>query len=191
MRMLKKEARKVFKDKRCSVSQTDKEKWDDMLLIQFQTIELPFLDYVLSFYPMDQNNEVDTFLITNYLHFRNPNLQLCYPKINYDNGTMDAILCNADSIFEGNKHNILEPLDTEIADPTSLDLVVVPLLAFDLNGNRVGYGKGYFDRYLKECRDDCIKVGLSYFEALDSIDDANEFDVPLDFCITPQRTYVF
>jgi 5-formyltetrahydrofolate cyclo-ligase len=65
------------------------------------------------------------------------------------------------------------------------------LLAFDVKGNRVGYGKGYFDKYLKECREDCIKVGLSYYEPLDSIDDANEFDVPLDFCITPQRTYVF
>ena len=51
--------------------------------------------------------------------------------------------------------------------------------------------KGFFDRYLKGCREDCIKIGFSYFEPLDSIDDANEFDVPLDFCITPQRIYVF
>ena len=104
---------------------------------------------------------------------------------------MNAIICNADSIFEANDYNIPEPLDTEIADPTSIDLVITPLLTFDTKGNRVGYGKGYFDRYLKECHDDCIKVGFSYFDPIDSIDDANEFDVPLDFCITPQRTYVF
>lgn len=104
---------------------------------------------------------------------------------------MQAIVCSADSIFEANEFNIPEPLDNKVADPASLDLVIIPMLAFDEKGNRVGYGKGFFDRYLKESRDDCIKVGFSYFDALDSIDDANEFDVPLDFCITPQRTYVF
>jgi 5-formyltetrahydrofolate cyclo-ligase len=189
--MLKKEARNIFKEKRFTISQTDKQKWDDLLLIQFQTIELPFLNYVFSFYPIEQNNEVNAFLITEYLHFRNPNLQICYPKTNLKDCTMQAIICNADSIFEANEYNIPEPLDTEIADPTSIDLVIMPMLAFDTKGNRVGYGKGYFDRYLKECRDDCIKVGFSYFDPIEAIDDANEFDVPLDFCITPQRIYVF
>jgi 5-formyltetrahydrofolate cyclo-ligase len=72
--MLKKEARNIFKEKRYTISQADKQKWDDLLLIQFQTIDLPFLNYVLSFYPIEQNNEVNTFLITDYLHFRNLNL---------------------------------------------------------------------------------------------------------------------
>lgn len=189
--MLKKEARNYFKQKRCTISQSHKMKWDDLLLIQFQSIELPFLDFVLSYYPIEQNNEVNTFLITDYLHFRNPNLHICYPKTNLKDGSMQAIVCSADSIFEANAYNVPEPLDHKIADPTSLDLIILPMLAFDESGNRVGYGKGFFDRYLKECREDCIKVGFSYFEPLDSIDDANEFDVPLDFCITPQRTYVF
>lgn len=189
--MLKKEARALFREKRFTVSPSDKQKWDDLLLIQFQTIELPFVDCVLSFYPIEQYNEVNAFLITDFLHFRNPHLRICYPKTNPRDYTMQAIVCNADSIFEANAFNVPEPLDTETADPTSIDLVIVPLLAFDRSGNRVGYGKGYFDRYLKECRDDCIKVGLSYFGPLDAIDDANEFDVPLDFCITPQRIYVF
>lgn len=189
--MLKKEARNIFKEKRYSISQTDKMKWDDLLLIQFQTIELPFVNYVLSFYPIEQNNEVNTFLITEYVHFKNPNLRICYPKTNPGDCTMQAIVCNADSIFEANDFNVPEPLDTEVAAPDLIDLVIVPLLAFDKNGNRVGYGKGFFDRYLKECRHDCIKVGLSYFDPVDAIEDANEFDVPLDFCITPQRIYAF
>jgi 5-formyltetrahydrofolate cyclo-ligase len=188
--MLKKDARNYFKVKRDTISPIDKQKWDDLILIEFQAIEMPFLNYVFSFYPIEQNNEVNTFMITDFLHFKNPNLQICYPKTRKD-GSMQAIVCSADSIFEANEYNIPEPLDTETADPTVIDLVIVPLLAFDIKGNRVGYGKGYFDKYLKECREDCIKVGLSYYEPLDSIDDANEFDVPLDFCITPQRTYVF
>ena len=189
--MLKKQAGSYFKEKRYQITQTEKQKWDDLILIQFQTINLPFLNYVLSFYPIEQNNEVNTFLIVDYLRFKNPNLQICYPKTNLNDYTMQAIVCNADSIFEANEQNIPEPLDTEVADPGLIDIVIIPMLAFDVKGNRVGYGKGFFDRYLKGCREDCIKIGFSYFEPLDSIDDANEFDVPLDFCITPQRIYVF
>lgn len=189
--MLKKEARDLFKKKRDAISQSDKMKWDDLLLIQFQTIDIPFIDYVLSFYPIEQNNEVNTFLITGHLHFKNPTLNICYPKTDLQNKSMHAIVCNTDSIFEANAYNIPEPLDTEYADPASLDIVIVPLLAFDAEGNRVGYGKGFYDRYLKECREDCLKIGLSYFEAIEAVDDASEFDVPLDLCITPQRIYVF
>jgi 5-formyltetrahydrofolate cyclo-ligase len=189
--MLKKEIRNLFRKKRDTISSTNKMKWDDLLLIQFQTIDLPFIDFVLSFYPIEENNEVDTFLITDYLHFKNPNLHICYSKTDLQNLTMQAIICHADSIFEANAYNIPEPLDNEVADPSLLDMIIVPMLAFDIEGNRVGYGKGFYDRYLKQCRKDCLKIGLSYFEPVDSIDDRDEFDVPLDLCITPQRTYVF
>lgn len=166
-------------------------KWDDLLLIQFQTLQLPFIEYVLSFYPIEENNETDTLLITDYLHFKNLDLKICYPKTNLQQCTMQAIMCNADSIFEANAYNIPEPLDSDAAEPSLIDMVIIPMLAFDEQGNRVGYGKGFYDRFLTQCRSDCLKVGLSYFDAIDSVEDANEFDVPLDLCITPQRIYVF
>lgn len=189
--MLKREARAYYKQKRYEVSITDKMKWDDLLLIQFQSLGLPFINYVLSFYPIEANNEVNTFLITDYLHFKNPNLHICYPKTNLADGSMVAIKCDADSIFEANAYNIPEPMDTEVVDAANFDLVIVPMLAYDEKGNRVGYGKGYYDRYLEGCRHECLKMGLSYFEPIDAVEDANQFDVPLDFCITPHRTYVF
>jgi 5-formyltetrahydrofolate cyclo-ligase len=55
----------------------------------------------------------------------------------------------------------------------------------------VGYGKGYYDRYLKRCAQDVVKIGFSYFDAIDAIEDINEFDVPLNYCITPMRVYEF
>jgi 5-formyltetrahydrofolate cyclo-ligase len=189
--MLKKEIRSMFRKRRDSITPLERQKWDDLLLIQFQTIQLPFTEYVLSFYPIEDYKEVNSFLFTDYLHFRNPNLEICYPRTNVQNNTMDAVICHADSVFETNEFNIPEPTDTEIADPESIDIVLVPLLAFDWDGIRVGYGKGYYDRYLKQCRKDCLKIGISYFEPVDRVEDANEYDVPLDLCITPQRTYVF
>ena len=189
--MLKKEARKVYNQKRIDISYSDRLKWDDLILITFQTIEMPFLDAVFSFYPMEDRNEVNVFILTDYLHFRNPNLQICYPKMAIQEPNMEAIACKADTVFEANEIGILEPLETEIIDPQDIDLVIVPMLVCDVKGNRVGYGKGYYDRYLSRCRDNCIKVGVSYFEPIDSVEDANGFDVPLNFCITPQKAYVF
>ncbi len=70
-------------------------------------------------------------------------------------------------------------------------MIFVPLLAIDKKGFRIGYGKGFYDKWLAHCRQDCIKVGFSYFEPIDRIDGLHEFDLPLDICITPHNVYVF
>ena len=189
--MRKQEARKTYNQKRTEISYGDKLKWDDLILINFQTIETPFLGTVFSFYPMEERNEVNAFLITDFLHFRNPSLQICYPKMAVNEPNMEAVACKADTVFEANAINILEPLENEIIAPEDIDLVLVPMLVCDTKGNRVGYGKGYYDRYLSRCKPSCIKVGLSYFEPIDRVEDADEFDVALNFCITPQKAYVF
>ena len=164
---------------------------DDLLLIQFQQLNLPFLSLVMSFYPIEEHKEVNTFIITDYLSFINPGLQIAYPKTEMTTHTMQAIICDEEDAFETNSLNIPEPIKCEAVDPLQIDLVLVPLLVFDKDGYRVGFGKGFYDRFLQQCSEDCIKVGLSYFDPVDAITDRNEFDVPLDFCITPQKAYVF
>lgn len=189
--MLKKEARKIFREKRKQVSSNEKMKLDDLLLIEFQTVPTPFLSNVLSFYPSEANNEPDTFNITRYLHFKNPGLQIAYPKTDLLNYSMQAIVSQEEEVFKKNVYSVAEPESCESLHPGEIDMVLVPLLAFDKKGFRVGYGKGFYDRFLLQCKKDCIKIGLSYFAPIDAVDDADEFDVPLDFCITPQKVYVF
>ena len=104
---------------------------------------------------------------------------------------MEAVLVEKDGLFIKNRFNILEPIGGATVQPKQLDLIFVPLLAFDVRGYRVGYGKGYYDRYLTQCRTDAIKVGFSFFDAIEYIEDIDEFDVPLNFCITPHRIYEF
>lgn len=189
--MTKKQARQQYAKQRSNLSATDRMRWDDLILINFQSIELPFLDTVLSFYPMEEKNEINTFLLTDYLRFKNPSLQICYPKTDVSHNTMQAIATGADAAFEGNAYNILEPTTGEVMPAAEMDMVIVPLLICDATGNRVGFGKGFYDRYLKDCRADCLKIGVSYFEPIEAIEDAQAFDVPLNLCITPQKAYVF
>ncbi|HSK11967.1 MAG TPA: 5-formyltetrahydrofolate cyclo-ligase, partial [Phnomibacter sp.] len=78
-----------------------------------------------------------------------------------------------------------------LLDPTDIDVILVPLLAFDEQGHRLGYGKGFYDRFLKDCRPDALKIGLSWFEAETALPEIGAHDVPLNYCVTPHRLYVF
>jgi 5-formyltetrahydrofolate cyclo-ligase len=189
--MRKDEARAVFRQKRKLISPSERLKWDDLLLINFQKTALPFFTNVLSYFPIEAKKEVNTFLITDYLLFTNPGLQIYYPKIDPADHSFTAVLAGEDTEFILNQYAIPEPQGNKIIEPEALDAVLVPLLAFDKKGYRAGYGKGFYDRFLQHCKAGCIKIGLSYFEAVEQLDDADQFDVPLDICITPQKAYVF
>jgi len=189
--MLKKEARKIYRQQRLSLPVSQREKLDDLILIQFQAAEIPFIESLLSYWPIEENNEPNTHHLTEFLRFRNPELKVCYPVSDFEKISMRAVVTDIDTPFTKQELNIYEPAGDEIVEADVLDMVFVPLLAFDRQGYRVGYGKGFYDNYLSECNDTCIKVGFSYFDPLDAIEDRHEFDVPLDLCITPQSLYVF
>ncbi len=189
--MLKSEARKFFSEKRSSLSLQERMKNDDLLLIQLQTVALPSITFLLSFWPLEEKNEPNTHLFTDYMEFQNPGMIVCFPKTDFSTIDMQAIQTNDDTRFSKNKYGIYEPENEEVVNAAGIDLVFVPLSTVDKKGNRVGYGKGFYDRYLSQCRKDCMKIGFSYFEPLDSIKDSNEFDLSLDLCVTPSTVYVF
>ncbi len=189
--MLKKDIRKLFRDKRNALADSEKAKLDDLLLIQFQAVDLPMLDTVFSYWPIRENKEPNTHLFTDFLEFRSPGLKVAYPRVQESTGNMQAILVDEDTRFARNHFNVYEPENGVEINLAIIDIVIVPLLAFDRQGYRVGYGKGYYDKFLAGCREDCIKAGFSYFEPVDVISDCHDFDVPLDLCITPQAVLVF
>ncbi|WP_346237308.1 5-formyltetrahydrofolate cyclo-ligase [Niabella insulamsoli] len=189
--MLKSAARKIFNEKRRAATAQERSRWDDLILIQFQTLPVPDIHTLFTYAAMEA--EVNTDPIADYLHFRHPSLQIAYPVCDFETFTMQAVLSTADTPFILNRFGTPEPrMDgAEILPPEQIDLVVLPLLCFDEQGYRVGYGKGFYDKFLSDVRPDCIKIGLSYYEALDEIEDRNPFDVPLNYCVTPHRTYEF
>ena len=164
---------------------------DDLILIQFQTVEIPFIGSLLTFWPIEENNEPDTHLFTEFLKFRNPEMKVCYPVSDFVTGTMQAAITDIDTPFTKTGLNIFEPQSNDFLPSDIIDLVFVPLLAFDMKGFRVGYGKGFYDKCLAGCRPGCVKVGFSYFDPIEAIDDLHEFDLPLNLCITPHNVYGF
>jgi len=189
--MTKAQLRTIYKEKRKLISAQQKTMWSDLLLINFQKIDLPFINCVHTYLAMYDHNEIATGQILGYLKFRNPGLQVSVPKVNIETGEIEQFIYKEDMEMIINKFGAKEPSDGDKVDAVAIDVVLTPLLAFDKKGNRVGFGKGYYDKFFSQCRSDVIKIGLSFFEAEDVIEDTNQYDVPLNYCVTPQTIYRF
>ena len=189
--MLKSEARAIYLAKRKSISLDEKELLDQAILAEFKKLDLTTVKCIHIYLPIIAQNECNTYPIIEYIQKNHPQINIALPKANFENGHMEALLFNIGTPLVINNLGIAEPIDGEIIDPKAIDMIICPLLAFDLKGNRVGYGKGFYDRFLKKCKADVIKLGISYFEPVESILDFNEFDLPLSSCITPTQNYFF
>lgn len=187
--MFKANLRKTMLDKRKALSEKDCIKLDDLLLIQFQKFNWNEIACIGSFYPMAQTNEPNTILFTRYLKAIIPNMVIAYPKINEIEVSMEFYE-ETESLIE-NKWGILEPIPLIKVLPEQMDAILVPMLGFDSIGNRVGYGKGFYDKYFDKYAYSSYKIGLSFFDPIPKIEDTEHFDVPLSHCITPWNCYEF
>lgn len=190
--MLKQELRKIYKNKRTELSASERMKLDDLLLIQLQNLAFENnVEVLMSYWPLEHHCEMNTLLYTHYLKHAIPNLRVAFPVINISAKEMKAIRVHEKTNFVENVFALLEPEEGDEIAPEEIDVIFVPLLAFDEEGFRVGYGKGFYDRFLKRCREDVITIGFSYFDPVEPISDRNQFDIPLRFCITPHKIYAF
>ena len=153
----------------------DLEIWDKMYFHVFLTIE--------------EKKEVDTLFIMHILAGKDKEIVLS--KSDFDTTTMMHFLVTDNTKFKKNSYNILEPVAGLEVPVAKIDVVFVPLLAFDKLGNRVGYGKGFYDKFLSQCNPETKKIGISFFETETEISDVTKQDIKLDYCITPTTIYTF
>ncbi len=144
--------------------------------------------YYHVFLSIAENKEVDTSFILPVLQGKDKSIAVS--KMHKGRSLKHFLLLD-NTLIKNNRLNIPEPVDGIEVKETSLDVVFVPLLAFDSSGHRVGYGQGYYDIFLRKCRPNIIKVGLSFFEAEDIITDSTADDVALNYCVTPNMIYSF
>ena len=188
--MTKSEIRKAALRQRRTLSREDVTTLSFRLLAQFSTLDFSEVRTIHLFIPIEEKNEPDTFLFIEWLTLNHPEIKIIVPRADFDTALMTHHQYTHKDDLQKNMYNILEPAASN-GYHGHIDLVLVPLLAFDLRGYRVGYGKGFYDRYLSRCRPDVLKIGVSFFEAESLIDDVNEHDIPLNYCVTPQNIYVF
>ncbi|MFT5884622.1 MAG: 5-formyltetrahydrofolate cyclo-ligase [Arcticibacterium sp.] len=151
-------------------------------------------DKVHCYLPLSMSNEVNSSIIVNTLHEDFP-VSLYLPRVSED-GTLTHHLYNKDTPTELNKWGVSEPINEGVSSEEFFNtdddiLVIVPLLAFDKSGHRIGYGKGFYDRFLENATENTTITGLSLFEAEEAIEDVEETDVALHHVVTPKRVYSF
>jgi 5-formyltetrahydrofolate cyclo-ligase len=187
--MLKSALRKKYKALR---NQLTAEQLDNFsIAIANQLLKLPVWDkrYYHLFLTIAEQKEVDTEFVLNILSGKDKDIILS--KSNFEAHSLTHFLLTDNTLIQKNVYNIPEPIDGIEVPSNKIDVVFVPLLAYDLKGNRIGYGKGFYDRFLANCKPDVIKIGLSFFppETTSFVVDVD--DIALDFCVTPDEIYDF
>ena len=157
----------------------------------FREIDLGGVKRLHTFIRVARTHELDTSRIHYRLWRERADIETYAPRIELGGTKMENVFFHAASDLIENRWGIREPDGEQTASPAEFDIVLVPLLAFDAQGHRVGYGKGYYDRFLSECRPDCLKIGLSAFDSETKIDDVHAGDIKLDLCLTPDESFRF
>jgi len=180
--------RKKYKDIRDALSLKDCD--TKSIAIANQLLKLPIwsLEFYHLFLSIEKLKEVNTEYILNILNGKDKNTVLA--QSDFENATMRHFLLTDNTLIKVNSWGIPEPQNGLAVEPTQLDVVFVPLLAFDIKGNRLGYGKGFYDRFLASCKPNCLKIGLSFFEAEVSLP-VSDYDMKLTHCVTPNKIYTF
>lgn len=186
--MLKAELRKKYTQKRKALST------DEAFLLS-EKIFKNFIDYfkpvtgekVHIFIPIEKFREVDTKIFINY--FLSQNIRVFVPKI--ANTKLISVEISKDTKFETNTWGISEPVSDEDSGFLDFDYVITPLLYCDYTGNRVGYGKGFYDGFFEKVSEKSKKTGVNYFNPDENIDDVWEYDIPLDYLVTPTDVLSF
>lgn len=190
--MNKSELRKLYLGKRRLFTPAERaEAGNEIVAKFFGSFQLNATKFLHCYIPIEKFKELDTKPIFERVWAEFPQITTVAPRINYETGEMESVIYGPDAGLELSRWQIYEPKQGALVEPGEIDLVLVPLVCFDRCGHRVGYGKGYYDRFLSKCRPDCLKVGLSFFGPVDEISDAREGDVRLDFCVTPDSCYAF
>ena len=196
--MLKKELRQKYKALRNQLSEDDLEEMSLAIANKVLTLPIWEKNYFHIFLSITEHKEVNTEFVLHLLSGKDK--EIIISKSDFETREMTHFLLTDNTKIKKNEYNIPEPIDGIEVPTSKIDVVFVPLLAFDKTGNRVGYGKGFYDKFLTECKPDTsgselakqtIKIGLSFFEAEEKIEDVFESDVKLDYCVTPNGVYEF
>lgn len=188
--MLKADLRTIYLAKQNLLSSSERKKKSAQISEHFfYTFGLKNVKTLHLFLSIEKNKEIETRFIYEKIWRDFPVIKIVVPRVNKMIDGIESLEFNSNAKLALSSWQILEPIENNVVEANEIDMVLIPLLCFDKSGFRVGYGKGYYDKFLKNCRTDCLKIGLSYCPPIEEISDTNEFDVTLDYCVTPEKIW--
>ncbi len=189
-KMEKKNLRQLYRKKRAALSIQERQRLSERILKQFESLALPVPALVMSYQPIAGFAEFSPAPVENNLSKRFPGVQFCYPKINGD--VMDAFtFIPGKSNWVRQEWGIPEITGGKTVVPAEIDMILIPLLVTDRKGYRVGYGKGFYDRFMEQCPAEVLTIGFSFFDPVAQIDGLHKMDLKLRYCVTPQQVFKF
>ena len=182
--MKKQELRALYKQKRKDLTEIQIKDLQENIYQQIYNLDLSTVKNVHLFLSMPKFKEIDTAPLITW--FRNKNKRIVVSKCNFKDNTLSHFFLEENTVISLNKFGVLEPVAAELVEENKLDLIFIPMLISDDKKFRVGYGKGFYDRFLSNCRKDAKFIGLNFFSPIKAIEDKNEFDIPLHQVIYPK-----
>jgi 5-formyltetrahydrofolate cyclo-ligase len=182
--MKKQELRKKYKQKREALTESEIVRFQENIYQQIYELDLSNIVNVHLFLSLKKFKEIDTQPIINY--FRANGKRIVVSKSNFKNNTLTHYYLEENTIVQLNKYGIPEPVNATEVSEKEFDLIFVPLLISDQKNYRVGYGKGFYDRFLSNCKKEAKFIGLNFFEPIKKIEDVNPFDISLHQVIYPK-----
>lgn len=185
----KSDLRKIYKAKRQQTDAETRDLWS--MEIANQLLKLPIWNatYYHVFLTIPRLLEIETQYILHLLSGKDK--EIVVSKSDFETREMHHFLLTDNTRIKPNMLGIPEPISGIPVSVSMLEVVFVPLLVFDKNGHRLGYGKGFYDTFLSQCKLETIKIGLSFWEPIDIIPEINPHDITLDWVVTPKNTYQF
>lgn len=183
--MTKDQARKLYLQKRIGLSDIEYKKLSDQLTERFfAAVDLSSVKILHSFLPIEKQKEVNTWLIIDRVMTKFKHVRVSIPRINNQSSIIENFFFEGKDQLTRNTWGIFEPKQGVPTPDAQIDTVLVPLLAVDRQGNRVGYGRGFYDKFLATVN--ATKIGLSFFAPLKEIEGMSKTDIPVDMIVTPE-----
>jgi 5-formyltetrahydrofolate cyclo-ligase len=188
--MSKDELRRLYLDRRMALRQDEMADYNRAIHRRiFSLLGRHDFQYAHIFLPLVPKHEIDTWPVIRWL-WKNgkavlvPGMEGVPPRL--QTLRLDA----ASQITEGH-WGVPEPMHPVQADRNLIEVMLLPLVAFDKSGYRLGYGKGYYDFFIRSIERPVLKIGLSFFAPVEEIPSPDEWDVPLDMAVTPEAVFRF
>ena len=186
--MLKKDIRRTYLEKRKTLSNDEVFLLSKLIFERFKSyFDIRPGDKIHIFLTIDKLKEIQTFQFIEYCWEHQ--IRIFVPKMIGDE--LISLEINKETPLEINGWGIMEPVGDIDAGFVHYDYVITPLLYCDGHGNRVGYGKGFYDKLFASLDSRTKKIGVNYFTPTHIVEDTYNGDILLDYLVTPTEVLSF